>query len=191
MTNAGTEMKPPRRNFFKETALSALFAAVALGFCGGCDAGTPPPDVPAQEKHAGFEAAFPVALGEKKLSLRLALTDLERRQGLTGCRGLKEDSGMIFVYPDEAPRAFWMRGVPADLSVGFFDAAGTLIETHEMRAQDLSTTRSRADNVKFALEMPPRWFGENGVAAGARLDLAALASAMRSRGFSPKKYAVP
>lgn len=194
MRTAGKNMRgisAERKGIRRSAAFfcAALFAACAFCFCAGCgDAGTPRTD--GRENFAGFDAAFPVALGGNALNLRLALTDLERRQGLTGCRGLKENSGMIFVYPDEAPRAFWMRGVPADLSIGFFDAAGTLLETQEMRAQDLNTTRSRADNVKFALEMPPRWFEENGVSAGARLDLSALASAMRSRGFSPKNFAL-
>lgn len=167
------------------TAAAALAGICAAATCGCDDAGT---RSRSHEARAGFDAAFPIALDGKNLFLRLALTDLERRQGLTGCRGLEKNCGMIFVYPDAAPRGFWMRGVPADLSVGFFDAAGTLLETHEMRAQDSNTTRSRADDVKFALEMSPRWFEENGVRAGARLDLDALAAAVRSRGFSAKRF---
>jgi len=133
---------------------------------------------------ANFFSEFPIALGEKTLSLRLALTDLERQRGLTGCRGLRGNAGMIFVYADANRRAFWMRGVPVNLSVGFFDADGILLETREMFAEDIETTVSRAGNVKFVLEMRENWFAENSVAPGAKLDLAALAAAMRSRGFS-------
>lgn len=145
--------------------------------------------VPADKKSANFSAEYPIRLGEKKLSLRLALTDLERRQGLTGARlDSDADAGMLFVYADVAPRAFWMCGVPADLSIGFFDASGQLLEVYEMKANDTETTRSRAQNVKFALEMPPRWFEKNAVPVCAKLDLPALAAALRSRGFSPANF---
>lgn len=133
---------------------------------------------------ADFFSEFPIKLGEKTLSLRLALTDLERQRGLTGCRGLRGNAGMLFAYADANRRAFWMRGVPVNLSIGFFDADGNLLETREMFAEDLETTVSRSGNVKFALEMRAGWFAENSVAPGAKLDLAALANAIRSRGFS-------
>ena len=145
--------------------------------------------VPAQECKS-FDTAFPLTLGGKKLSVRAAITELERQQGLTGCRGLPENSGMIFVYPDEARRGFWMRGVSVGLSVGFFDANGILLETHEMRANDLSVTLSRSERVKFVLEMPSGWFGENGVRAGTALSLRELAALVAQRGFSPEKFEI-
>lgn len=136
---------------------------------------------------AGTE--FPVRLGGKTLSLRLALTELERRRGLTGCRGLPENAGMLFAYPDAKRRAFWMRGVPADLSIGFFDAAGVLLETREMQAENAASVFSRSDRVKFALEMRARWFEENGVVPGARLSPDDVAAAVEARGFPPEKFA--
>lgn len=145
--------------------------------------------VPARECKS-FEAAFPLTLGGKKLSVRAAITELERQRGLTGCRGLPENSGMIFVYPDESRRGFWMRGVPVGLSVGFFDANGILLETHEMRANDLSVTSSRSERVKFVLEMPSGWFDENGVRAGTALSLRELAGIVGQRGFSPEKFEI-
>ena len=138
----------------------------------------------------GFRTEFPVALGEKTLSLRLALTDLERHCGFTGARAPSGSSGMIFVYADTEQRAFWMRGVPDDLSIGFFDASGTLTEVCEMRANDTRTTRSRAKNIQFVLEMAPRWFDENGVLPGAKLDLEALARAVSARGFLPENFKI-
>jgi len=165
-------------------AVVAVFSFAIFSACERVDG------VPAG-KSANFSTAFPISLGEKKLSLRLAITELERRQGLTGVRlDSNADAGMLFVYADSAQRAFWMRDVPADLSIGFFDANGQLLETREMSANDTGTTYSRARDVKFALEMPPHWFEKNAVPVGEKLDLHALASALQSRGFSPQKFAI-
>lgn len=162
----------------------AIFASVALAFgtfvFPGCEKSV-------RAEAQKFETSFPVSLGEKKLSVRVALTDLERQRGLTGCCGLPENTGMLFVYPDEDSRGFWMRGVPIGLSVGFFDAAGILLETYEMRANDVEITRSRSGNVKFVLEMPSGWFEQNGIAAGTSLRLREIADAVVRRGY-PLKY---
>lgn len=159
---------------------SAIFGAVACG-CGKS---------PDTGEHRLFSDEFPLTLGEKKLSVRAAITELERRQGLSGCRTLPENSGMLFVYPDEDRRGFWMRGVPVGLSVGFFDASGILLETREMRANDLSVTSSRSERVKFVLEMPSGWFTRNGVSAGTPLRLDELANLLRLRGFSPENFEI-
>ena len=163
-------------------AAAALAAALAVAASVSASRFAETPAAP-----AGTE--FPVRLGGKTLSLRLALTELERRRGLTGCRGLPENAGMLFAYPDAKRRAFWMRGVPADLSIGFFDAAGVLLETREMQAENAASVFSRSDRVKFALEMRARWFEENGVVPGARLSPDDVAAAVESRGFPSEKFA--
>jgi len=167
------------------TKFFAVATALSFAIFSACDR----VDSVLAEKNATFSTAFPISLGKKKLSLRIAITDLERRQGLTGVRlDSNADAGMLFVYADSAQRAFWMRDVPADLSIGFFDANGQLLEMREMFANDTGTTYSHARAVKFALEMPPRWFEKNAVLAGEKLDLHALASALQSRGFSPENF---
>lgn len=172
----------------KRIRVKSFLLFAILGVVLGCGIGYfskddgNPSDVALQNR-AGFEVAFPIALGEKTLNLRLALTDLERQQGLSGCTGLECDNGMIFVYPKEDVRSFWMRGVPIGLSIGFLDSAGTLLEIHEMRAHDLNLTTSRSDRAKYALEMSSGWFEKNGISVGAKLDLRALSSAVEQRGF--------
>ena len=177
--------------FFLKKILVGSALLVGVGVCAFfvLEESSGEPAGPARECK-GFDTAFPLTLGGKKLSVRAAITELEHQQGLTGCRGLPENSGMIFVYPDEARRSFWMRGVPVRLSIGFFDANGILLETNEMRANDLSVTSSRSESVKFVLEMPSGWFGENGVRAGAALSLRDLAALVGQRGFSPEKFKI-
>lgn len=148
-------------------------------------------DVPGiLRERKSFDAAFPLKLGNATIFVRLALTEMERQQGLTGCRGLAENSGMLFVYPDADSRGFWMRGVPINLSIGFFDSSGKLLEKKKMRANDFSVTSSKSDQVKFVLEMPEGWFERNAICAGTSFSPEALAPFVAERGFSPEKFEI-
>ena len=137
-----------------------------------------------------FETYFPITLGAQNITVRVALTDLERQRGLTGTRTLAENFGMLFIYPNEEQRGFWMRGVPMGLSIGFFDSAGTLLEVREMRANDLEVTYSQSKQVKFVLEMSSGWFSDHGIRVGTSLRLSELAHVVSMRGFSPKKFKI-
>lgn len=172
-----------KRMLFK-VVIPAILLCCGLGYFLANDSHSSP----IEKRTAGFEQDFPVHLGDNALNLRLAITDLERSQGLTGCRGLPKKSGMLFIYADSAARGFWMRGVPIGLSIGFLDASGVLLETHEMNAEDLNITRSRSDAVKFVLEMSTGWFDANGITPGTRLSLEDIADAMTARGFLPENY---
>lgn len=138
------------------------------------------------EKTASAGTFFPIRLGSETVSVRLALTDLERSRGLMHCKGLNENEGMIFVYSTQEARSFWMANVPVNLSIGFFDATGRLLETREMRAQDLTSVFSASNRVQYCLEMREGWFREKNILPGAQLDLTALKTAIRAQNISDK-----
>ncbi len=177
-------MKPAAKISGVVIAIVAICAIVALAFAGG----------EKQPKHGNFLPAttkFLLRIGkEKKVSARIALTDLERSRGLMNCAALGDNEGMLFVYRSDEPRAFWMKNVPINLSIGFFDAAGKLLETHEMRAGVTTNTYSRADNIRYCLEMNAGWFEKNGFSENGRvcgevfMNLRDVGAAMRARGFS-------
>lgn len=170
------------------SALLSLFGLGACMFfagekkCGGT--------YETSRERKSFDTEFPLKLGNVTIFVRLALTEIERQQGLTGCRGLAENSGMLFVYPDEDSRGFWMRGVPINLSIGFFDSGGHLLEKKEMRANDFSVTSSKSDQVKFVLEMPEGWFERNAIRTGTSFPPEVLAPFVAARGFLPQKFEI-
>lgn len=172
-------------SFFRQRIFSLGSVFLGLFFC-ACDADnfqhseSPPVHVNAQTR-------FPIQFHNgKTVSVRLALTDIERSRGLMGCKKLEPDEGMIFVYPTPDIRAFWMKNVPIDLDIGFFDSDGKLLEVYTMRAYSTETLFSKSDAIRFCLEMPHGWFRKNNILPEkkSQLKLGSLRDSMRKRGFT-------
>ena len=151
-----------------------------LAACGGEKVAPPAAD------GEPFSKAYQIGLDGKLLLARVAVTEMEKSQGLMGVSP-SSDEGMLFIYASDTHARFWMKDTPSDLDIGFFDREGRLLAVRTMRAYDTDVTDPGSDRVRFALEMRAGWFSEQGMREGAKLDLYTVVNALRSRGFSPTK----
>ena len=134
---------------------------------------------------------FPLQVGSKAVRVQLAVTPGEQQRGLMERRDLGANDGMVFVYLKPQQMHFWMHNTPTPLDIGFFNAEGVLIEVYPLQPFDERTVSSRSDAIQFPLEMNQGWFAANGVRPGAKLDLPALAAALKARGFEPAQFGLP
>jgi uncharacterized membrane protein (UPF0127 family) len=160
---------------------------LALTLVTGCGRGDAPREQAAPKTIADF---FVITVGDRPVKMQLAVRSREMERGLMERRDLRPDEGMLFVYPGTQQMSFWMRNTPTPLDIGFFTADGVLKEIYPLHPYDESAVRSRSAELKFALEMNQGWFAGNEVKPGAKLDLKALAEALRARGFEPWEYGV-
>lgn len=180
---------PPQPNPMRTSLVLALLVLPLAG----CARDAAAPAASAGETSTaakGADAWFPFAVGGKTLRVQVVVTEAEQARGLMGRRDLAEDDGMVFVYPLPQPMSFWMRNTPTPLDIGFFKADGSLGEVYPMYPYDETPVRSVGDDYTMALEVNQGWFARNGIKPGAKADLAALAEALRGRGFSPQRYSV-
>ncbi|CAM2907591.1 DUF192 domain-containing protein [Rariglobus hedericola] len=162
-----------------------LFAALLMTTgCGRSDAAL---EQSAPKTVADF---FVITVGDKPVNMQLAVRPREMERGLMDRRDLKADEGMLFLYLTPQQMSFWMRNTPTPLDIGFFTADGVLKEIYPMYPYDETPVRSQSEQLKFALEMNQGWFSANKVKVGAKLDLKALAAALKARGFEPWEYGV-
>lgn len=102
---------------------------------------------------------------EHTLKVEVAATAQTRTIGLMNRFSLAPNSGMLFVFPQSEPLAFWMRNTFIPLSIAYVDSKGVILNIADMQPKDETTVPSKGPAM-FAIEMKQGWFKERGIAAG-------------------------
>lgn len=64
------------------------------------------------------------------IAIEIADTEERRTQGLMGRKVMRKDHGMLFVFPEEELRSFWMANTPLSLDIIYLDAQKRIINIH-------------------------------------------------------------
>jgi uncharacterized protein len=104
------------------------------------------------------------------LKVELARSAQERQTGLMNREKMDRDRGMLFIFPGEAPRSFWMKNTLIPLSIAFLDRDGNILNIEDMEPLDLSPVPSDGPAM-YALEVNQGLFHEWGVRPGYRVVL--------------------
>lgn len=99
------------------------------------------------------------------VKVEIAADDELRMRGLMYRDSLGADRGMLFIYPDEQMRGFWMKNTRIPLDIAFADSQGRILWIDQMKPLDTNTTSSRYP-AKYALEMNEGWFAAHSITVG-------------------------
>jgi len=120
-------------------------------------------------------------VGDKLINVEISDSPQEWQLGLSYRDTLQENHGMLFVFPEEKRRNFWMRGCHFDIDLAYIESDGTISEIIKMKKEPLDTPLdslteypSQSTTIKFVLEMIGGWFEENNVSVGTKIDLSQL-----------------
>ena len=169
--------------FSRSSLFRSLFiaAALVLTACGRAD----------QPKAAAFKTIddrFPVQVGDRTVQMRIAVLPGEQEKGLMFIKSMGTDQGMLFVFAQPQQQSFWMRNTVLPLDIGYFGPDGVLKEIYPMYPLDEKPITSHNREIQFCLEMNQGWYGISAVRPGAKLDLKAVADAIRARGLKPEAF---
>ena len=112
-----------------------------------------------------------IKVGKHKIKVEIAETPPQHQMGLMNRTELGKDSGMLFIFPDERPRSFWMKNTYIALSIAFADSKGKILNILDMKPsagitqKDFPTYES-AGPAKYALEMNQGWFHKRKIKPG-------------------------
>lgn len=106
---------------------------------------------------------------QQVLTAEVAANTPARTVGLMNRFSLKPDHGMLFVFREPQPLAFWMKNTYIPLSIAFIDATGRITNIEDMSPQAERTHHS-AGLALYALEMKQGWFRQRGIRAGDFVD---------------------
>lgn len=107
-------------------------------------------------------------VGPSSFQTEVVNTPESRAQGLMGRTNLTDDMAMLFVFPDEELRVFWMKDTPTPLSIAYINKQGIVKEIVDMEALSLAPVPSRYA-VPYALEVKQGAFERRGVKVGDRI----------------------
>ncbi len=70
--------------------------------------------------------------GQEISTIKVAVADEpeERNQGLMDVNEIPEDAGMLFIFPNEEKRSFYMANTPLSLDILFVNADSTIVRIH-------------------------------------------------------------
>jgi len=110
--------------------------------------------------------------GNEQIHLTVEVADepLEWQRGLMH-REILESDGMLFVFPEEHIRSFWMKNVRIPLNILFFDVEGAFVSGTMMQPcmQESCKSYLSAAPAQYALEVPAGFIRQHGVGEGWRL----------------------
>jgi len=103
------------------------------------------------------------------IDIEIAETDSARTRGLMQRTSLPERSGMLFLFPNEQPRSFWMANTPLALDILFANADSQIVSIAKYTTPYSQDNVRSGDPAQYVLEMPAGFADSYGVLEGDRL----------------------
>ena len=101
-----------------------------------------------------------------EFQIELALTPQQQVHGLMGRTKMAKDAGMLFYFPKEDERAFWMKDTLIPLDMLFIKKDGTIHSIHDSaKPNDLTSVKSNGP-VQAVLELNGGTAKHLGIKAG-------------------------
>ena len=113
---------------------------------------------------------YGLTIASVQLEVEVADTEESRARGLMYRESVPETRGMLFVFDEPAPRAFYMRNTSVPLSIAYIDERLVIRGIHDMEPFSLESVASRGAAM-YALEVNRDAFDTWGVTVGDRLIL--------------------
>jgi uncharacterized membrane protein (UPF0127 family) len=113
-----------------------------------------------------------VAIGTTTLSVKLAVTESERAQGLGEKKFLDDNEGLLFVFPKSGYYAIWMKSMLFSIDVAWLDDQFNIMEIQsDISPSTYPETFKPEQPARYILEVNSGFFKSNGITPGMGLIL--------------------
>ncbi len=129
---------------------------VSVLSAGGCRESGAPATAP---------ATVQMAIGNETFKLEVADTEVKAKRGLMYRESMPPDHGMLFIFDDNAPRAFWMENTLIPLDIIYLQGSGRVVSVKSMKPRDRTPVPSDAPAM-YAIELNQGAADRAGVRAG-------------------------
>ena len=87
------------------------------------------------------------------LQIEVANDDPTRERGLMFRKSMPQDHGMLFIFPDEAPRSFWMKNTYLPLDLVFISSKHQVVGVVHQAEPMTTTPRYVPAPAQYVLEI--------------------------------------
>lgn len=118
------------------------------------------------------ELIFSDSLGtlKTKINLEIADTEYERQLGLMNRKEMKEDEGMLFIFPDVDYRSFWMLNTFISLDMIFVNENRQIVTIHKNTATLSQKSYASTAPAKYVVEVLAGFTDRHNIQVGDKID---------------------
>ncbi|MBZ9728561.1 DUF192 domain-containing protein [Salegentibacter sp. JZCK2] len=155
----------------KSIILSAVLAASILSSCKNDDAETPIETEEITFTKEG-EATLLKPNGDtiQQIDIEIADNAYEHQTGLMYRESMEDDQGMLFIYDDEAPRAFYMKNTYIALDIIYFASDSTAVSFQKNAQPEDETSLPSEAPAQFVLELNAGLADDWNIEVGDKID---------------------
>jgi len=112
-----------------------------------------------------------------RVRLEVVSTPAARTRGMMYRDAMAEDHGMLFVFPDEVDRSFWMKNTLIPLDMLFIARDGRIVGIHADAVPLSTASISVGRPSTYVLEVNGGWAARHGVRPGDRVEFRGVPAA--------------
>lgn len=112
-------------------------------------------------------------VGREEFTLEIADTPRKQQLGLMHRKSMPRDRGMLFVFPEERERSFWMKNTHIPLDIIYADTKGKVVSVKPMQPLDEIGVTSDGP-AKYAIELNQGAAARAGITKGDMLTIPSM-----------------
>ncbi len=102
--------------------------------------------------------------------IEIAEDDYSRERGLMYRHNIPDTVGMLFVFPAEDYRSFWMKNTPSSLDIIYVDSFGKIVRIYESTEPYSEEAIPSGELAQFVVEVKAGFCSVHKIAAGYRIE---------------------
>ena len=103
------------------------------------------------------------------IDIQIARTEFDRQLGLMFRKSMNENQGMLFIFPDNRIRSFWMRNTEIPLDIIFVDSAKTILNIARNTIPYSDNSYSSSGPAKYVVEVNGGFTDRHNIAHGDKI----------------------
>jgi uncharacterized membrane protein (UPF0127 family) len=103
------------------------------------------------------------------IEIEIADDDLQTQRGLMYRRSMKQNRGMLFIFPDEEERSFWMKNTLISLDILYVNADKEIVSISENAPTKSEQSIWSEAPAKYVVEVNAGYVAQYGIAVGDKI----------------------